>query len=305
MAITSEQIKQKAKELGFSDCGIAKAKEIEGFTSVLKEMLSKNLFADMLWMGNNIEKRANPELILENAKSVISVLYNYYPEKHQIKDSYNISKYAYGKDYHDVIKRKLWKLQDFIQENTEYSVGSRAFVDSAPVAERSWAVKSGLGWIGKNSLLLTKKGSFFFLGEIITDLPLEYDKEYLKNHCGSCTNCIDSCPTQAIISPSVIDANKCISYQTIENRGEIDTDLKGKFNNYIYGCDICQDVCPWNKKSTPHNEPEFTPHSSLLTNSKTDWENISEENFREIFRKSAVKRTKYKGLKRNINYVSK
>ncbi len=301
--INSEKIKIKAKELGFSSCGISEAKELHNFENNLQKLLDQKLFADMNWMQNNIEKRGNPCLLEEGSKSVISVLYNYYPNKIQREDTYQISKYAYGKDYHEIMKKKLWILLDYIKESCEIEVIGRAFVDSAPVAERIWAVESGLGWIGKNSLLLTTKGSFFFVGEIIINTKLEYDKPQMKNYCGSCTKCIDSCPTKAIISPKTVDSNKCISYQTIENKGDIDKTLKGKFENYIYGCDICQDVCPWNKSPIPHGEEEFEPHPAILTNNKKDWENLTQEKFSEIFKKSAVKRTKYKGLMRNIEWL--
>ena len=255
-------------------------------------------------MENHFEKRTDPRKLFENAKSVISVLYNYFPKTIIPEDNnYKISKYAYGKDYHFVIKRKLNELIEYIRKEVG-EINARAYVDSAPVLDRAWAARAGLGWIGKNTNLITKeRGSFFFIGEIITDLELHYEDKPIPKNCGHCTKCIEACPTHAL-RPYEVNANKCISYLTIENKDEkLPEDLKGKFNDWIFGCDICQDVCPWNQKSEPHNEPAFEPVEELLKLRKSEWENLSEEEFRKIFKDSPVKRTKYKGLMRNIRFV--
>ncbi|PZQ83315.1 MAG: tRNA epoxyqueuosine(34) reductase QueG, partial [Flavobacterium johnsoniae] len=250
----------------------------------------------------HFDKRLNPTLLVDDSKSVISLLLNYYPEQTQVEDSYKISKYAYGQDYHFVIKEKLKEFLFSIQENIG-EVSGRAFVDSAPVLDKAWAAKSGLGWIGKNSNLLSKQvGSFFFIAELIVDLELEYDIA-VTDHCGSCTKCIDACPTGAIIAPYVVDGSKCISYFTIELKDNIPQEMKGKFDDWAFGCDVCQDVCPWNRFSKPHNEPLFTPNPELLSMTKKDWEEITEETFRAVFKNSAVKRAKYDGLKRNIDFL--
>jgi len=258
----------------------------------------------MGYLENHFEKRTDPRKLFENTKSVISVLYNYYP-KTQIpeKNNYKISKYAYGKDYHFVIKRKLEELIDFIREEVK-EINARAFVDSAPVLDRAWAAKAGLGWIGKNTNLITKEqGSYFFIGEIITDLELKYDNPSVPNYCGTCTRCIDACPTKSL-KPYELDARKCISYLTIEYKlNKIPDTFKGKFSDWIFGCDICQDVCPWNRFSKPHNEPDFEPIEELLKLRKPDWECLTEEHFRKIFKNSPAERTKYKGLMRNIRFV--
>ncbi len=256
----------------------------------------------MGYMENHFDKRLNPTLLVDDSKSVISLLLNYYPEQTQIADSYKISKYAYGQDYHFVIKEKLKEFLFSIQENIG-EVSGRAFVDSAPVLDKAWAAKSGLGWIGKNSNLLSKQvGSFFFIAELIVDLELEYDTA-VTDHCGSCTKCIDACPTGAIIAPYVVDGSKCISYFTIELKDNIPQEMKGKFDDWAFGCDVCQDVCPWNRFSKPHNEPLFNPNPELLSMTKKDWEEITEETFRAVFKNSAVKRAKYDGLKRNIDFL--
>lgn len=256
----------------------------------------------MGYMENHFDKRLDPTLLVDDSKSVISLLLNYYPEQTQVEDSYKISKYAYGQDYHFVIKEKLKEFLFSIQENIG-EVSGRAFVDSAPVLDKAWAAKSGLGWIGKNSNLLSKQvGSFFFIAELIVDLELEYDIA-VTDHCGSCTKCIDACPTGAIIAPYVVDGSKCISYFTIELKDNIPQEMKGKFDDWAFGCDVCQDVCPWNRFSKPHNEPLFNPNPELLSMTKKDWEEITEETFRAVFKNSAVKRTKYDGLKRNIDFL--
>ena len=253
-------------------------------------------------MENNFDKRLNPTLLVDGAKSVVSLLLNYYPSEIQNQESYKISKYAYGQDYHSVIKDKLKELLFSIQENIG-AVDGRAFVDSAPILDKAWAAKSGLGWIGKNSNLLTQQvGSFYFIAELIIDLELEYD-HVITDHCGTCTACIDSCPTEAIVAPYIVDGSKCISYFTIELKDNIPAEMKGKFDDWAFGCDICQDVCPWNKFSKPHKEPLFNPNPEILSMTKKDWEEITEETFKSVFKNSAVKRTKFEGFKRNINFI--
>lgn len=298
----SKLIKQEAKRLGFMACGISRAGFLEEEAPRLEQWLNKQMHGEMRYMENHFDKRLDPSLLMPGAKSVISVLLNYYPDKKQREDSYKISKYAYGTDYHFVIRDKLRALLEFIgQEIGE--VGGRAFVDSAPVLDKAWAARSGLGWIGKNSNLLSKQqGSFFFIGELILDLDLAGDTP-VTDHCGSCTACIDACPTQAIIEPYVVDGSKCISYLTIELKDSIPSDFSGMMDHWIFGCDVCQDVCPWNRFSKPHREPLFNPDPQLLSMSKTEWEEITLEVFNEVFKKSAVKRTKYQGLIRNINFM--
>lgn len=256
----------------------------------------------MEYMENHFEKRLDPTKLVPDSKSVISLLLNYYPQKLQNEGSFKLSKYAYGTDYHFVIKDKLKTLLAYIQEEIG-EVHGRAFVDSAPVLDKVWAARSGLGWIGKHSNLLTQEvGSFYFVAELIVDLELEYDTQ-VTDHCGSCTACIDACPTQAIVDPYVVDGSKCISYFTIELREQIPDSVKGQFEDWMFGCDICQDVCPWNRFSKPHNEPLFNPHPDMLDMTKKDWAEITEDVFQGLFRKSAVKRTKFTGLKRNINFL--
>ena len=256
----------------------------------------------MAYMENHFDKRLNPTLLVDDAKSVISLLLNYYPSEEQNKESYKISKYAYGQDYHFVIKEKLTELLHTIQSEIG-DVSGRAFVDSAPVLDKAWAAKSGLGWIGKNSNLITQKtGSFYFIAELIVDLELDYDYA-TTDHCGTCTACIDACPTEAIVSPYVVDGSKCISYYTIELKDNLPQEMKGKFNDWMFGCDICQDVCPWNRFSKPHKEPLFQPNSEVLSFTKKDWEEITEDTFKKVFANSAVKRTKLNGLRRNIDFL--
>lgn len=270
----------------------------------LEKWLNENRHGQMQYMENHFDKRLDPTLLVDGAKSVISLLLNYYPSETQRQDTYKISKYAYGEDYHFVIKSKLKELLHSINENIG-EVGGRAFVDSAPVMDKAWAAKSGLGWIGKNSNLLTKQvGSFFFIAELIVDIELEYDTP-VTDHCGSCTACIDACPTQAIIQPYVVDGSKCISYFTIELKDNIPQEMKGSFDEWAFGCDVCQDVCPWNRFSKPHSEPLFNPHPDLLSMTKRDWEEITEDTFRQVFKNSAVKRAKYTGLARNIKFLQR
>lgn len=298
----SQLIKAESKRLGFLSCGISKAGFLEEEAPRLESWLNKNQHGQMAYMENHFDKRLNPTLLVDDAKSVISLLLNYYPSEEQNKDSYKISKYAYGQDYHFVIKEKLTELLSTIQ--TEIGeVSGRAFVDSAPVLDKAWAAKSGLGWIGKNSNLITQKtGSFYFIAELIVDLELEYDNA-TTDHCGTCTACIDACPTEAIVSPYVVDGSKCISYFTIELKDNLPQEMKGKFNDWMFGCDVCQDVCPWNRFSKPHKEPLFNPNSELLSFSKKDWEEITEDTFKKVFANSAVKRTKLTGLQRNIKFL--
>lgn len=298
----SKWIKSQAERLGFLSCGISKAEFLEEEAPRLEKWLSENNNGQMHYMENHFDKRLDPRKLVEGSKSVISLLLNYYPDKLQQTDAPKISKYAYGVDYHFVIKDKLKELLALMQDEIG-EVGGRAFVDSAPVMDKAWAAKSGLGWRGKHSNLLSKQvGSFFFIAELIVDIELEYDTP-VTDHCGSCTACIDACPTEAITEPYVVDGSKCISYFTIELKEQIPTEFSGKFDDWIFGCDICQDVCPWNRFSKPHNEPLFNPHPKLLEMSREDWEEITEDVFREIFKKSAVKRTKFSGLKRNIEFL--
>jgi epoxyqueuosine reductase len=295
-------IKSEAKRLGFLSCGISKSGFLEEEAPRLEKWLGQNQHGQMSYMENHFDKRLNPNLLVEDAKSVVSLLLNYYPSETQIEDTYKISKYAYGQDYHFVIKEKLKELLHSIQENIG-EVSGRAFVDSAPVLDKAWAAKSGLGWMGKNTNLITKSiGSFYFIAELIIDLELDYDSA-TTDHCGTCTACIDACPTEAIVAPYVVDGSKCISYFTIELKDSIPTEMKGKLNEWAFGCDICQDVCPWNKFSKPHAEPLFKATPELLSFTKKDWEEITEVTFQKVFTNSAVKRTKFDGLNRNIRFL--
>ena len=299
------QIKEIATELGFSYCGISKAEFLAEEAPKLEEWLKRNYQGKMSYLENHFDKRLDPTLLVPGAKSVVSLIYNYYPKEDLAKknpDGFKIAKYAYGEDYHTIVKDKLKEFLNRIEEEIGHVEG-RAFVDSAPVHERAWAKKSGLGWVGKNSLLLNRNmGSFFFLAELILDLELEPDVP-IKDYCGTCTACMDACPTNAISEAYVVDGSKCISYFTIELKEEIPSSEKGKFENWIFGCDICQDVCPWNSFSKPHQEPKFQPHPDLENMSKQDWTEITEEVFKKLFKNSAVKRTKFEGLKRNIAFV--
>lgn len=298
----SQMIKAEAKRLGFLSCGISKADFLHEEAPRLEKWLKNGFHGQMNYMENHFDKRLDPRLLVDDAKSVISLLLNYYPNQLQNQDSYKISKYAYGEDYHYVIKDKLKTLLFFIQENIG-EVSGRAFVDSAPVLDKAWAAKSGLGWVGKHSNLLTQKtGSFYFIAELILDLDLLYDTP-TTDHCGTCTACIDACPTEAIVAPYIVDGSKCISYFTIELKDNLPNEMKGKFDDWMFGCDVCQDVCPWNRFSTPNEEVSFQPNSEVLSFSKKDWHEITEETFRKVFQKSPVKRTKFEGLKRNINFL--
>ncbi len=285
-------------------CGISKAGFLEEDAHRLEHWLNKQMNGQMSYMENNFDKRLNPTLLVDGAKSVVSLLLNYFPSEMQNTESYKISKYAYGQDYHFVIKEKLKELLFSIQESIGEVTG-RAFVDSAPVLDKAWAAKSGLGWIGKNSNLLTQKvGSFYFIAELVIDLDLDYDTA-TTDHCGSCTACIDSCPTEAIVSPYVVDGSKCISYFTIELKENIPDEMKGKFNDWVFGCDVCQDVCPWNRFSKPHNEPLFNATPELLSMSKKEWREITEEVFNSLFKSSPIKRSKYQRFKNNISFMDK
>ena len=296
-------IKQEAQRLGFLGCGISKAEFLAEEAPRLEQWLNANMHGEMGYMANHFDKRLDPRKLVDGAKSVVTVLLNYFPEETQKDpDAPKISKYAYGNDYHHVIKGKLRELVNYINEEIG-EVGGRAFVDSAPVMDKAWAAKAGLGWIGKNTNLLNSKaGSFFFIGELILDIELQPDGP-TTDHCGTCTACIDACPTEAIVEPYVVDGSKCISYFTIELKDAIPTEMKGKFDNWAFGCDVCQDVCPWNRFSKPHSEPQFDPHPDLLEMTKQDWEELTEDVFKKVFQKSAVKRTKFSGLKRNIEFL--
>jgi epoxyqueuosine reductase len=298
-------IKAKASELGFSECALLPAGFLEEEKEHLETWLKNEMYGEMGYMARNVEKRLNPQLLVENAKTIIIVLLNYFPTQTQTDpEAPVISKYAYGTDYHFVMKDKLKKLLSFIQTEIKPCNG-RVFTDSAPVLERAWARRAGLGWIGKNSNLISvTHGSFLFIGELMLDAELPYDRPKLvRDHCGTCTRCIDACPTKAIVANRVVDARKCISYQTIELKGSLDENLKGQFENRVFGCDICQDVCPWNLKSEPHNEPEFEPGPKLLQLSKQEWFQMEQPLFTELFKKSAVKRTGFSGLKRNLQFI--
>ena len=296
-------IKDKATELGFFYCGFSKADFLEEEAPRLENWLNLNYQGKMSYMANYFDKRLDPRLLVDDAKTVVSLLLNYYPEEIQNAESPKISKYAYGEDYHTVIKDKLKELIQFLKENIG-DVNGRAFVDSAPVMDKVWAEKSGLGWIGKNSNLIhPKEGSFFFIAELIIDLEIEPDGP-MKDYCGTCTKCIDACPTEAIVQPYVVDGSKCISYLTIELKDELlPSEFKGKMDNWMFGCDICQDVCPWNRFSKITQEPRFKPNPLLLELNSTEWKELNEEVFNQMFKLSAVKRTKYNGLKRNIKFL--
>jgi len=298
-------IKRMATHLGFDYCGIARAEQLDEDARRLESWLNKGFQGSMNYMNNYFDLRIDPSKLVPGAKSVVTLLLNYYPSEKQNAEAPQVSKYAYGKDYHEVIKEKLKMFLQLLKDNIG-DVHGRGFTDSAPVLERSWAQKSGLGWVGKNGNLITKSsGSFFFIATLITDLDLETDDPFIKDYCGSCTKCIDNCPTDAILPDKVIDGSKCISYFTIELKDLlIPGEMKGKFENKMFGCDICQDVCPWNRFSKPTTETAFTPLREILNFTKNDWEEITEESFKIIFKDSALKRTKYSGIKRNLKFIS-
>jgi epoxyqueuosine reductase len=298
----TQLIKAESKRLGFLSCGISKAGFLEEEAPRLENWLNQNMNGQMSYMENHFDKRLDPTKLVEGAKSVISLLLNYYPSELQNPEAYKISKYAYGQDYHHVIKEKLKELLFFIQAEIG-EVSGRAFVDSAPVLDKAWAAKSGLGWIGKNSNLITQKaGSFYFIAELIVDLDLEYDTA-TTDHCGSCTACIDACPTEAIVAPYVVDGSRCISYFTIELKDNLPQEMKGKFDDWMFGCDVCQDVCPWNRFSKPHSEPLLKASPEILKFSKSDWDEITHDTFQQVFKNSALKRSKFEGVLRNINFL--
>jgi epoxyqueuosine reductase len=297
-------VKEMSSELGFDYCGIATAKKLDEDARRLESWLGKGFHAGMQYMENHFDMRVDPSLLVPGAKSVITLLVNYYPKNFQRSDSLRVSKYAYGEDYHEVIREKLkiflQRLRDKVGE-----INGRGFIDSAPVLERAWAVRSGLGWVGKNGNLLTKRhGSFFFIATLITDLEIAPDDPFAKDYCGSCRKCIDACPTEAILENKVVDGSKCISYHTIELKELIiSPELNGKFEGWMFGCDTCQDVCPWNRFSTATNEERFEPIPEILNFSTQDWEQLTEEAFRKIFRNSPLKRSKFKGIHRNITFL--
>lgn len=299
----SQLIKAKAKKFGFQSCGISKAGFLEQDAKPLEDWLHKNYHGEMSYMENHFDKRLNPTLLVEGSKSVISLSYNYFPEENiAALESFKISKYAYGQDYHEIIKEILTEMVAELKEEIG-DFHCRVFTDSAPVLERSWARKSGIGWVGKNANLITKQsGSFYFLAEIICDLELQEDFP-TTDHCGTCRKCIDACPTDAIVSDKIIDGSKCISYATIELKNEIPDSFKNKMEDWMFGCDICQDVCPWNRFSSPHQQEKFKPNNFLKNYSKENWKELTQEMFSEIFKKSPVKRTKFAGLQRNIEFL--
>ncbi|UXX80547.1 tRNA epoxyqueuosine(34) reductase QueG [Reichenbachiella carrageenanivorans] len=301
----TQLIKQKSAEEGFQFCGVAKAEFLEDEAPKLENWLNQGMHGEMAYMANHFDKRLDPTKLVEGAKTVISLLYNYYPEKDLNEGKeVKIAKYAFGKDYHYIIKPKLKTVLQAITEQVG-EVDARVFVDSAPVHERAWAAKAGLGWVGKNSLLINRSmGSFFFLAEIILDVELDYDGP-IKDYCGTCSACMDACPTDAIPAPYVVDGSKCISYLTIELKNEIPKAFEGQMEGWAFGCDICQDVCPWNRFSKPHQEKDFAPNGKLGEMKRVDWDEMTEELFREIFKGSAVKRTKFSGLKRNLDFLKK
>lgn len=303
-SLYSQLIKTEAKKLGFMFCGISKAGFLEEEAPRLEKWLANNRHGEMAYMENNFDKRLDPRKLVNGAKSVISFALNYFTSQQQLDiNAPKISKYAYGEDYHFVIKAKLKLLLEILQEKIG-NINGRAFVDSAPVLDKAWAQRAGFGWIGKNTNLINKKsGSFFFLAELITDLELEYDIPSTEDHCGTCTRCIDACPTEAIVGPYLVDGSRCISYLTIELKNELPNEFKGKMDNWMFGCDVCQDVCPWNKFSLINTENSFKPHPDLLGIKSQDWKEITEETFQKVFKNSAVKRTKYNGLKRNIQFL--
>tara|TARA_Y100000385_G_scaffold48844_1_gene45322 strand:- start:125 stop:1069 length:945 start_codon:yes stop_codon:yes gene_type:complete len=300
----SNKIKLAAQKLGFLSCGISKADFLEDEAPRLEQWLSQGHNGSMNYMERNFDKRLDPRILVPGAKSIVSLLLNYHTDQKQIdSEAPKISSYAYGVDYHSVIKNKLKKMMKIIHREIG-EVNGRVFVDSAPVMDKAWAAKSGLGWVGKNTNLISKKvGSFFFIAELILDLELEYDLP-VADHCGSCTACIDACPTEALINPYQIDGSKCISYLTIELKENIPSEFQGKMDNWAFGCDVCQTVCPWNRFSTPNDESAFKPQSDLLSLSKKEWEEMTESVFNTVFKNSAVKRTKFNGLKRNIKFLS-
>ena len=301
----SNFIKKTAQDLGFGFCGIAKAEELTDDAHRLEQWLKQGRHGTMQYMERYFDLRINPSLLVPGARSVITLLQNYFPQHKQQPDTPHISKYAYGKDYHEVIKEKLNAFLYRIQEEIG-AVNGRGFIDSAPVLERTWATRSGLGWIGKNGNLITKQqGSFFFIATLIVDLPLQPDDPFAKDYCGSCNRCVEACPTSAILPNKEIQANQCISYYTIELKDMLlPGEMKDQFKDWMFGCDVCQDVCPWNRFSKPHNEVAFTPIPEILNLSTKEWQAMTEESFRQIFKHSPLKRSKYKGIQRNVKFIA-
>jgi epoxyqueuosine reductase len=300
----SAYIKALAKEEGFMYCGIAKALRLEDDERRLEEWLNKEMHGKMGYMENHFDLRVDPTKLVPGAKSVITFLMNYYPKEQQMQDVPKIARYAWGEDYHEVIRAKLKTILSKIEEKTG-EINGRGFVDSAPVLERAWALRSGLGWVGKNGNLITKSaGSYFFIATLITDLALDYDDPYVKDYCGSCNRCIEACPTDAILPNKVVDGSKCISYFTIELKDAIiPEEMKGKFGDWMFGCDVCQEVCPWNRFAIPHDEEKFKPIVEILEYSKKDWEALTEESFKKIFKHSPLKRSKFAGIQRNLRLI--
>jgi epoxyqueuosine reductase len=297
-------VKQAAFSLGFDFCGIARAEVLADDARRLEQWLHSGMQGSMRYMENYFDLRIDPQKLVPGAKSVVTLLLNYFPSQVQNASAPKISKYAYGRDYHELIKNKLRTFLEIIRENIG-EIHGRGFVDSAPVLERTWAQKSGLGWIGKNGNLITKQsGSFFFIATLITDVDLEYDDPFAKDYCGTCTRCLDACPTNAILPNKVVDGSKCISYFTIELKDMlIPSEMKGKFDNWMFGCDVCQDVCPWNRFSTATKEIELQPSHEILNFSLQDWENVTEESFNKIFKNSPLRRSKYSGIRRNLKFL--
>jgi len=300
----SAYIKALAKEEGFMYCGIAKALRLEDDERRLEKWLNKEMHGKMGYMENHFDLRVDPTKLVPGAKSVITFLMNYYPKEQQMQDVPKIARYAWGEDYHEVIRAKLKTILSKIEEKTG-EINGRGFVDSAPVLERAWALRSGLGWVGKNGNLITKStGSYFFIATLITDLVLEYDDPYVKDYCGSCNRCVEACPTDAILPNKIVDGSKCISYFTIELKDAIiPAEMKGKFGDWMFGCDVCQEVCPWNRFAIPHEEEKFKPIAEILEYSKKDWESLTEESFKKIFKHSPLKRSKFSGIQRNLRLI--
>jgi epoxyqueuosine reductase len=299
----SSMIKAEARRLGFDGCGISRAQYLAEDAQRLTSWLGRHFHGGMAYMQNHTEKRTDPTRLVEGAKSVISVILNYFPDRGQAdKEAPVLSKYAYGKDYHHVLRKRLRKLMDYIHGSI-MPVSGRAFADSAPVLDRAWAARAGLGWIGKNTNLISPEaGSFFFIGSLIVNIPLHYDSP-IQDFCGDCNRCLRACPTQAIVAPRLLDARRCISFLTIENREEISQEFRGTFNNRVFGCDICQDVCPWNTKAKPHAVQELKPLPELLEMSREQWHALDESLFNKLFQKSAIKRAKFEGLRRNLKFI--
>ena len=297
-------VKSLSARLGFDYCGIARAVPLDDDARRLEEWLGKGMHGSMQYMANHFDLRVNPQRLVPGARSVITLLKNYFPKEQPQQDAVKIAKYAWGKDYHEVIRASLRQFLEGLKA-VAGDIAGRGFVDSAPVLERSWAQRSGLGWVGKNGNLINKtQGSFFFIATLIVDLNIEYDDPFTGDYCGSCTRCIDHCPTGAILPGKVVDGSKCISYCTIELKDAlIPDDMKGRFENWMFGCDTCQDVCPWNRFSRPNEEISFTPVPEILNFSSGDWEMLTEESFKQIFASSPLKRSKYEGIRRNIRFL--